>query len=455
VRRWCKAANVIARGIEDLDIINVDKDIQAFQVTFPNGARIVSLSSNPNAFAGKGGDILLDEVDLHQDSGTLIDMALPCIDWGGQLEIVSAYAADGSSETPFAVLVSEIKGGNNPANWSLHETTIEDAVRQGLVEKINEARAKRRPTPLPPMSRDEFLAQQRAKCRTEDAWLSQYMCVPCNAAGRKAISLADLNDAKQDYGIIRLHFEGDAQSGDRIDPCVQAALDRNIWRELADEFGDLRYAFGYDVARHIDLASIWIDKLEGASDTARQVGCITFHGCKYNSMEEFIAQGYRTVGLHGAGDSTGSGGQTCENLEDRFNNPSYPDRKVFEGVNFSSKKGELGGLMVEAFEKGLQLIPAEHREIAADLMCIEKALTVGKRMTYTERANRLLPDSHADIAWSCALAKYARQMALGDSSGPVFGEAIKRRGSGLDDDDAEYARRGMAGAYETAGGYGY
>ena len=428
VKRWCKVANVIAKGIDDLDVVDMDKDVMAFQVTFPNGARIVSLSSNPNAFAGKGGDILLDEADLHQDAGVLIDMALPCIDWGGQIEIVSAYAADGSTETPFAVLIDEIKTGGNPAHWSLHGTTIVDAVNQGLVEKINEARAKRKPEPLPPQTRAQFLAAQRAKCRTEDAWLSQYMCVPCNSAGRKAISLTDLNAAKDDYGIIRVHLKGDAKQGDRIDPCVQHLLDRNPWAELLAEFGPTGYTFGYDVARSAtgDLASIWVDHIEGTAQTkdlltSRQVALVTFKGCKFNSMEDVINQGYRTLQLWGVGDSTGAGMQTCENLADLHNSPMRPDVLRFEPANFASLKGTLGTLLVEAFEKGTQLIPTEHRDIAADLLCIEKALTVGKRMTFTETANRLLPDSHADIAWSAAMSRRARQNYLAHSTGKPQG----------------------------------
>ena len=104
VSMWCKLANVAAKGMtgEDVEVIDTEKDITAFVCSFPNGARIVSLSSTPEAFAGKGGDVFLDEVDLHRDSGALIDMAYPCIMWGNQLEMVSAYRVDGSKDTPFA-----------------------------------------------------------------------------------------------------------------------------------------------------------------------------------------------------------------------------------------------------------------------------------------------------------------------------------------------------------------
>ena len=178
IAMWCKLANVAAQGLtgEDIQVIDTEKDITAFVCTFPNGARIVSLSSTPEAFAGKGGDVFLDEVDLHRDSGALIDMAYPCIMWGNQLEMVSAYRVDGSKDTPFARLVAEAKK-DNPQHASLHRVTIHDAVAQGLVEKIN-AKSGRSQT------REEFLLQTRAGCRTLAAWESQFECKVQDAGGK-------------------------------------------------------------------------------------------------------------------------------------------------------------------------------------------------------------------------------------------------------------------------------
>lgn len=101
VAMWCREANAVARGLQgdNVEVVDEKHGITAFVVRFMNGARICSLSSNPLAFAGKGGDILLDEMDLHEDQETLYAMAYPCITWGGQLEIVSAYDADGSENS--------------------------------------------------------------------------------------------------------------------------------------------------------------------------------------------------------------------------------------------------------------------------------------------------------------------------------------------------------------------
>ena len=114
VARWCRLGNVVARGIagDNVTVFDPAKDIKAFIVDFPTGSRIVSLSSTPEVFAGKGGDVLLDELDLHQDAGRVLDMAMPCTTWGGQLEAISAYSVDGSPASPFAKLCSDARGEN-------------------------------------------------------------------------------------------------------------------------------------------------------------------------------------------------------------------------------------------------------------------------------------------------------------------------------------------------------
>lgn len=177
IARWCGAANIVAQGMYGEEAVAIGGgDIKAFVVEFPTGCRIVSLASTPEAFAGKGGDVLLDEVDLHKDPAKLIDMAMPCITWGGQLEAVSAYAVDGSPDTPFARMVALAKSGGNPMHASLHRTTIDDAIADGLVEKIVEQ------TKVP-QSREAFRAELRARCRTEAAWQSQYLCNPQDEGG--------------------------------------------------------------------------------------------------------------------------------------------------------------------------------------------------------------------------------------------------------------------------------
>ena len=91
---------------------------------FANGTRIWSLSSNPDAQAGKRGARVLDEFALHPDPEKLYAISMPGITWGGNIEIISTHRG---ADCFFNKLVEEARYGGNPKNISLHRVTLEDA----------------------------------------------------------------------------------------------------------------------------------------------------------------------------------------------------------------------------------------------------------------------------------------------------------------------------------------
>ena len=385
VAMWAREANAVARGLDgqNVEVVDEKRGITAFVVKFRNGARICSISSNPLAFAGKGGDILIDEMDLHAEQETLYAMAYPCTTWGGQLEIVSAYSADGSDNTEFARLCKEAKD-ENPKGFSFHRTTLDDAISEGFVEKVNEVKtAKGRPV----QTREEFRDQIRRGCINRGAFESQYLCIPNQARGQQLIEPADLVRANVRLDMLRRHIESDLSA-------LSGLSDVHFWVQL---FGGHRHAFGYDIGRTGDLTSIWVNRLSGG--TAGLAALITMRGIRFESQKD-VARALLNAGAIGCGDKTGLGMAVCEDLEEQ-----YPGR--FLGVNFASSKMQLGTLLQSAFEAGNQQIPLECPEVKADLAAIKKDATTAGRLILTEGRNELLPASHCDLAWSNALALYA------------------------------------------------
>ena len=320
IAMWCKLANVAAQGLtgESVEVIDTEKDITAFVCTFPNGARIVSLSSTPEAFAGKGGDVFLDEVDLHRDSGALIDMAYPCIMWGNQLEMVSAYRVDGSKDTPFARLVAEAKK-DNPQHASLHRVTIHDAVAQGLVEKIN-AKSGRSQT------REEFLQQTRAGCRTLAAWESQFECKVQDAGGK----------------LLTVKI---------LAPCEMDAADI---AEIERRFPNAPRFAGFDIARRRH-ASAWSEWLK-VGVTCFLVNRETFHDMEFEAQRRFLEskmdRAERRIARM-AMDATGLGMETAE-----WAVKKWPGR--VDGVNLEShRRHELCMMFQDWFLTGTAKIPAD------------------------------------------------------------------------------------------------
>jgi len=129
--KWAKIIH--SRSHPRIIITNLN-DLRAYVLQFANGRRIYSLSSNPNALAGKRGHVKLDEFALHQDQRMLYRVAKPLTQWGGTLSIISTHRG---SQTVFNELIRDITERGNPMGWSLHTVPLHKAVEQGLVEKIN------------------------------------------------------------------------------------------------------------------------------------------------------------------------------------------------------------------------------------------------------------------------------------------------------------------------------
>jgi len=356
---WAAASNAVCRGLlgDDVQVIDQDKGIRAFVATYANGNRVVSLSSTPEAFAGKGGDVFIDEADLHKDSGKVIDMALPCTTWGGQLEMVSALKTDGGPNTPFCRMVEDCRNNGNPMGWSFHRTDILQAVDEGFVEKVNQRTGAN-------LSRDAWLNQMRGKCRTEEAWQTQYLIIP-----------ATDNEAMLSYEMIM--------------QCETSQL-----RKVGN--GPL-YA-GYDVARTKDLAAYYEFELVG--DVLVQTAEQTFKNTPFRVQKEFLINKLRNNQLHRlALDASGMGLMLAEELADDFG----PYR--VDGVKFTPPVKEVlvMGLRNTFDDRKIRILATpENRN---DLHKVKKMVTAAGNVRYD--AERDDESGHADRFWAIALAKYA------------------------------------------------
>jgi phage FluMu gp28-like protein len=170
-KAWAKVLQIAAKDLGAV-IVGDDGKASASVLEFASGKRIYSLSSNPNALAGKRGHVILDEFALHKDQRLLYRIAKPVTQWGGQLEIISTHRGAGSV---FNEIIRSIVEKENPMGWSHHKVTIQDAAAEGLVEKIAEKRGLK-------LDRAQWLADQRAGCIDEEQWLQEYCCVPADDA---------------------------------------------------------------------------------------------------------------------------------------------------------------------------------------------------------------------------------------------------------------------------------
>jgi phage FluMu gp28-like protein len=363
IARWCRLGNVVARGIagDNVEIFG-NGDIKAFVVDFPTGSRIVSLSSTPEVFAGKGGDVLLDELDLHQDAGRVYDMARPCTTWGGQLEAISAYAVDGSPSSVFARLCQDARGAN-PMKASLHRVTLDDAISAGFVECVNRVTGSNH-------TRESFRALIRAGCRTEAAFQSQYMCNPQDDGG-----------ALLPYQLI---YACEA-TPEQIASAVAGAPDAPNY-------------MGIDVGRKHDLAQHWVGRRIGDVLWIHKVRAFA----KTLFRDQFAAacEAMDTFRVRRCCiDATGIGAQLGEDLKLRY-------RGRVEEIQFThASQVDIGMSMLPAFQDRAVRIPSD-QTIREGLHKVRKTVTAANQVRLEAASDEA---GHADEFWGCALCLHASE----------------------------------------------
>lgn len=366
----CKGFSaVLQTGAEALGERAVDEaGHTAYVLRFANGLRIHSMSSNPDAQAGKRGDRTLDEFALHPDPRKLYSIALPGITWGGSMEIISTHRG---SHNFFNDLVREVKERGNPKGISLHTVTLQTALEQGFLAKLQA----KLPADDERMAMDEgeYFTHVRSQCADEESFLQEFCCVP-----------ADDTSAFLSYDLIT--------------SCEYRA--EEDWQtDLADCKNPL--FVGVDIGRDHDLTVVWVvEKVGGSAFTRRVIVCDreTFDAQEAKLYEVLALPQVRRCCI----DQTGMGRQFAERAAARFG--AY---KV-EGIHFTGPvKEELAYPVRAAFEDKSLRIPQD-KAIRADLRAIKKETTLSGNIRFTADRGK---NGHSDRFWALALALHAGKTA--------------------------------------------
>jgi phage FluMu gp28-like protein len=360
--RWAKILNYAAADLGEQVVDDANgKPVKVQVIEFASGARIYALSSNPDAIVGKTGHVKLDEFALHKDQRQLYRVAKPVIQWGGTLSIISTHRGGG---TVFAEMIRSVKESGNPMGWSLHTIPIQTAVEDGLVERINQVT---RGT----LTREQWLAQQRAECLDEEQWMQEYCCIP-----------ADESTAFITYEMIAA--------------CEDPAA-RQPWNYLLDCKNPLYV--GVDVGRKKDLTVIDVEEKVG--DVFWERLRLELRGKTFAEQEFEL---YRITDLPQVRrvcmDATGLGMQLAERARERCG------WKV-EPVMFTGPVKEELAFPLRAAHEDRTLRYTKDAALRADLRGIKKETTAAGNIRFVGEAE----DSHCDRFWAKALALHAGKAA--------------------------------------------
>jgi phage FluMu gp28-like protein len=369
-------ATILQIGAEDLGERAIDTDgNSAYVLRMANQLRIHSMSSNPDAQAGKRGDRVLDEFALHPDPRKLYSIAYPGITWGGSMEIFSTHRG---SHNFFNGLIQEARHKGNPKGFSLHRITLQDALDQGFLYKLQS----KLPPDDPRQEMDEaaYFDFIKAGCADSETFDQEYMCIPSDDAS-----------AFISYALI---------DGTLYQPQI-------AWQEI----GTGPLYIGVDIGRVHDLTVFWLlEEVAGHFFTRR---VIRLQDTPFSEQERIF---YELMDMprviRACIDNTGIGRQFAERAQQRY-------RSRVEPVNFTAQSKEaLAYPLKAAMEDRTFKMPDDPQTIAAFRSIRKETTAAGNIRFVGERT----ADGHADEFWAAALALHA----AGTAKSPTFVPRVLR-----------------------------
>lgn len=354
-KMWAGIMNQAAKDLGEV-VIDPKNKISAYVLEFANGRRIHSMSSNPDAQAGKRGGRILDEFALHPDPRKLWSIAYPGITWGGAMEIISTHRG---SKNFFNLLVREIVEGGNPKGISLHTVTLQNALDDGFLFKLQQM--------LPAdderqaMDEAQYFDFIRAGCADEESFQQEYMCNP-----------ADDDVAFLEYDLI-----------------ASAEYPQTAnWKQL--EGG--RLFAGIDIGRKSDLTVLWVVELLGDVLYTRHIERLQN---MRKSDQERIIWPWLARCDRACIDATGLGIGWADDAQDQFG------ESRIEAVTFSTRVKEALAYPIRGAMEDRKLRIPYDPKIRAALRQVTKQTTSTGNVRFTAERTA---DGHADEFWALGLA---------------------------------------------------
>ncbi len=357
-KMWSGIMHLAAQDLGEVVIDAKDK-LTAYVLQFASGKRIHSMSSNPDAQAGKRGGRILDEFALHPDPRKLWAIAYPGITWGGSMELLSTHRG---SHNFFNQLIREVREHGNPKGISLHRVTLQDALDQGFLFKLQQML----PADDERQAMDEaaYFDFVRKGCADEESFQQEYMCNP-----------ADDDVAFLEYGLIA---------------AAEYAAGTN-WKQITNG----RLYAGIDIGRKKDLTVLWVVEQLGDVLYTRHVEAM--QNMRKSAQEKIIWPWIERCDRTCI-DATGLGIGWSDDAQDEFG-----ESRV-EAVTFTPHVKEALAYPVRgAMEDRTMRIPYDPK-VRADLRQVTKQVTPAGNIRFTAERT---PDGHADHFWALALAKHA------------------------------------------------
>jgi phage FluMu gp28-like protein len=388
---WARHFNHAAQRTEEIMVADQDKDILAYRIRFSSGHRIVALSSRPSNLRGKQGVAVIDEAAFHDDLPGLLKAALALTIWGGRIHVISTH---NGAANPFNQLVIDIRAGRRP--YSLHRTTLDDALAQGLYRAIG------RDGEVPWTAAGERAWRAELMAEYGSDAEEELLCIPSLSSGVFLPSALIEARMKDEIPVLRWHCRSSAIERGNADLVKDAEdwIASDLVPAMLRLDSQLMSCFGEDFGRSGDLTVIWPMQL-AANLLRRTPFVVELRNVPFKQQAQvlfhIIDRLPRFIG--GAMDARGNGQYLAEEAALRYG-------ARIEQVTLSVEwYRENMPRYKAAFEDDLIELP-RHADILADhrLLRMQQGVArLAERRTRGDDGNQ----RHGDSAIAGALAYYA------------------------------------------------
>lgn len=405
---WARKFNAVCGKIYSEEIIDEDKKILSYTLTFKSGYKITALSGRPSNLRGKQGKAVIDEAAFHEDLEEVMKAALAFLIWGGKVAVISTHNGE---ESPFNEYIKDIRAGKR--KYSLHRTTFDDAIADGLYERVASITKVSE-------SKEKWIASIYGDYG--DNADEELRCIPSRSGGAYFTTALIENCMQPDIPIIRFNppaADFTSWQDSRRGSFVSDWLEDNIAELLKGLNINGRHFLGEDFARSADLSVLWI--LAENSDLSLSTPFIVEMRNTPHKVQEQIAF-YIIDRLPrfngGAFDARGNGEYLAESATERYGEDLILSVKASESFYLNAFP------KLKAYLEDKTISLPKSADILNDFRSVKVVKGVPKiveRVTdKTDKGKR-----HGDSVIACLMGVYARS-ELGEHEQVDYEKAYKQ-----------------------------
>ena len=337
---WAHVLGIAITSMGEVVIKDEDKDIMVYRIRFDSGFEIWGLPSVPRSLRSKQGHVVIDEAAFVDDLGELLKAAMALLMWGGSVSILSTHNGD---DNPFNMLIHQIHSGDK--DYSLHRTTITDALADGLYRRICETKD------------IEWTAEKETQWLLQlekdygDAAEEELFCVPTRSGERYFSAELIRSVAVRDKSVFRFAADDSFtfEKAERREKEIRKWF-KQVKPTLLST--DLPVCAGEDFARSGDITVLHFDAElpDGSTDTLCE---IELRNVPFEQQRQFIQLCFDTLkNFDGAAfDSRGNGQMIAEWAAQEYQGC------IFQVMLSRKWYAENFPLLKTAFEEGKSNIP--------------------------------------------------------------------------------------------------